>query len=149
MAKRKSKNLPEGFNEGIYGINKSISIGKKQITLQLESELDDMEFYHSYSGYFEQLKKEWDSQLNEIAMMSQKKLRRIGQSKRVVEPKDIELVILTLVHTDEEHVYFRISFRILSKYSLQEADLFTEKSLVDLTGELDWSKLDLNVVNLD
>jgi hypothetical protein len=149
MVKRKSKTLPVGFKEGIYGINKTSTFGAKEVTLQMESELDDVEFYHSFSGYFGQLENEWQDMLENVAVLCQKKLRKIGQRKRIIKPEDLKLVVLALVHTDEEQVYFRISFRVVGECSAEDAELFSQKSLMDLTGQLDWSKLDLNIVNFD
>ena len=117
--------------------------GEDDVTLQMESELDDFVFYQSFSGYFPQLESEWRNMLQSIAVLCQKKLRKIGQRE------DLRLVVLALVHTDEEQVYFRISFRVIGECSAEEADLFSQKSLMDLTGQLDWSKLDLNIVNFD
>jgi hypothetical protein len=149
MANRKSQTLPSGFKEGIYGINKTCMFGENDVTLQMESELDDFVFYQSFSGYFPQLESEWRNMLQSIAVLCQKKLRKIGQRNRIVKPEDLRLVVLALVHTDEEQVYFRISFRVIGECSAEEADLFSQKSLMDLTGQLDWSKLDLNIVNFD
>ena len=123
--------------------------GEDDVTLQMESELDDFVFYQSFSGYFPQLESEWRNMLQSIAVLCQKKLRKIGQRNRIVKPEDLRLVVLALVHTDEEQVYFRISFRVIGECSAEEADLFSQKSLMDLTGQLDWSKLDLNIVNFD
>jgi hypothetical protein len=149
MVNRKQKNLPSGFKEGVYGINKTSTFGVDVVTLQMESELDDVEFYNSYAGHFDQLESEWRGMREKIAVLCQRKLRTIGQKKRVVKSDDLKLAVLALVHTDEEDVYFRISFRVLSDYSGDEADLLSENSLLELTGPLDWSKLDLNIVNFD
>jgi hypothetical protein len=78
MAKRKSKTLPSGFKEGTYGINKTCTFGENDVTLRMESELDDIDFYQSFSGYFGQLENEWRNMLESIAVLCQKKLQKIG-----------------------------------------------------------------------